>query len=75
MSQIGEYDIQQQIWNTQGFPIVSGRQQALNIQNDELNANMDIEILIKENIHTQDQAVIDKLLAQFRKQEESVKSI
>jgi hypothetical protein len=36
---------------------------------------MDIEILIKENIHTQDQAVIDKLLAQFRKQEESVKSI
>ena len=62
MSQMGDFDAQH-IWNTQGFPIVSGRQQALNIRNEEFNANNDVEMLIKENIHTQDQAVIDKLLA------------
>ena len=63
VGQIGDFDVQQHIWNTQGFPIVSGRQQALNIRNEEFDANTDVEMLIKENIHTQDQAVIDKLLA------------
>lgn len=54
-------NVMDDIWNSQGFPIVSGRQQALNIRNDE--ANNDIEMLLKDNINTRDQAVIDKLLA------------
>tara|TARA_B110000285_G_C14711318_1_gene417906 strand:+ start:271 stop:435 length:165 start_codon:yes stop_codon:yes gene_type:complete len=54
MNQLGDYDVQQHIWNTQGFPIVSGRQQALNIPNDDLNSYSDVEMLIKENIHTGD---------------------